>query len=198
MSAWVLMYDESTNSFYLFKRPEDSQEAPGAIDLLWGCMNTKDGVENWVINPWKYVQSRIKTKSWLDIESEDLKILWVQEFNERWFYNLVYLYKLNLEEVKKLNQDWKLARISNETIDEDKNQDNPWWSALTLALEYLQKIKSNITLYFFNLLKINHHLTYYKFLVHSLSNHYLYILNQSFYHNFYSFHLDNHLEVKQF
>jgi len=141
LSAWVLMYDEKTKSFYLFKRPNDSQEEPWSIDLLWGCMNTKDGVTDWTINPWKYVQSRIKTKSWLNIDSDELEIMWVQEFQERWFYNLVYLYKLNEDEVNTLNAEWRLARISNETIDEDKNQDNPWWSALTLALEYLEKNK---------------------------------------------------------
>jgi hypothetical protein len=137
------MYDESNNSFYLFKRPEDSQEAPGTVDLLWGCMNTRDWVDDWVVNPWKFVQWRIKAKSWLDIECWDLQILWVQEFKERGFFNLVYLYNLNKDEVDKLNKDWKLSNISNDTINQDKNQDNPWGSALTLALDYLEKNKKD-------------------------------------------------------
>lgn len=139
LSAWVVMYHEKTNSFYLFKRPENSQEAPWSIDLLWGCMNTRDWVVDWKVHPDFYVASKMKAKAWLDINPSDLKIMWVQEFSNRWFYNLVYLYNLSDEEVKILQDKWTLSQITDDTIEQDKQQDNPGWSALTLALEYLQK-----------------------------------------------------------
>lgn len=141
LSAWVVMYHKSTNTFYLFKRPKDSQEAPWEIDILWGCMNTKDWVMDWKVYPSLYVKSRMKTKAWIDINPQNLKFLWIQEFRNRWFYNIVYLYELSDEEKNILDNSNKLSKIAWEQIDIDKNQDNPWWAWLSLSLEYLEKNK---------------------------------------------------------
>lgn len=141
LSAWVIMYHRDTNSFYLFKRPENSQEAPGEIDLIWWCMNTRDWIKDEKICSELYVVSRMKTKAWLDVEAENLKFLWVQEFTNRWFYNLVYLYYLNDNDLALLKYKWNLSQITGDKIEEDKKQDNPGWAWLTLALEYLEKNK---------------------------------------------------------
>lgn len=139
LSAWAIMYHKPSGSFYLFKRPENSQEAAWQIDLLWWCMNTEKWLVNWEILPTHYVKSRMDVKAWININPDDLKFLWVQEFNKRWFYNIVYLYNLSDKEKSELEGKWNLKEITPGYIDRYKGEDNPWGAALNLALEYLQR-----------------------------------------------------------
>jgi hypothetical protein len=57
------MYHKKTDTFYLFKRPEDSQEAPGEVDILGGYLNTNDGAEGGAIYPERFVTSRMQKKA---------------------------------------------------------------------------------------------------------------------------------------
>lgn len=139
LSAWVVMYNKSEKTFYLFKRPDDSQEAPGEIDILGWCMNTRDWAIDWFINPQKYVSIKIKHKAWLDINEEELEFMWVQEFSARGFYNLVYIYFLNDNEVSILNNKSNLSKITKYTVEKYMKQDNPGGAWLTLAMEYIEK-----------------------------------------------------------
>jgi hypothetical protein len=134
-NGWVL-FDKEENAFYTFKRPETSQEGAWEIDSLWWCMNMKDWIDDeWNINPDLYVASRIKTKSCIDVDHENLNFLWLQLFRKRWFYCLVYLYFLEKWDKVKLKME-NLQKIPLGKIQSFMKEDNPGWAWLTLALSH--------------------------------------------------------------
>lgn len=97
-------------------------------------MNIKDWLDdNWKPNPSKFTAQRILHKTWININSEDFNLLWVQWFKKRWFFNVVYLWIVDwikADENKKSNY----SLISINEVWKYITQDNPGWSWLLLAL----------------------------------------------------------------
>lgn len=138
LSAGALIFHSESWSFYLYKRPDDSQEYPGEIDITGGCINTTDWLIDWKVDPKGFVAQRIERKCGISIDPQDLQFLWVQEFQKRGFYNLVYLYTLHHWEKEKLNMK-NLSELLIRDIMKYASQDNPGWSWLTLAMKYIDK-----------------------------------------------------------
>ena len=136
LSAWWVFYDPWKESFYLYKRPDDSQEAPGEVDLIGGCMNTTDGLnEDGEIDPTLYTASRLSSKWWIEVDPESLEFMWIQKFQKRGFQNLVYLCVLEKWEWDRLDSD-RVSEIPLSDVEKYLSQDNPGGSWLTLVLSH--------------------------------------------------------------
>ncbi len=136
LSAGGIFYDPGEKSFFVYKRPDDSQEAAGQIDILGGCMNTSDWInEEGKIDPAAYTASRLSTKGWIYIDPDTLEFMWVQKFKERGFYNLVYLAVLKSWDSRYLNLE-RVTQIHFSHVERYMKQDNPGWAGLSLVLSH--------------------------------------------------------------
>jgi hypothetical protein len=139
LSAWWIVFDEKSESFVLFKRPNDSQESPWEIDLIWWVMNMRDWLdEDWTPNPEKFTNQRIQHKTWIEVDN--FKVMWVQWFKERWFFNIVYLWFVNwIEGNEEKKNNYSLVHINE--VEKYIEQDNPWgsWLLLSLSNSYFEK-----------------------------------------------------------
>jgi len=136
LSAWWLIFDKQSESFILFKRPDNSQEAPWEIDLIGWCMNMKDWLdEDLNPNPAKFTSQRISHKTWINLNSNDYNLLWIQWFKKRGFYNIVYLWFIDwVEKDNEKKDNYSLIHISE--VEKYIKQDNPGWAWLLLSLSH--------------------------------------------------------------
>ncbi|NDK09866.1 hypothetical protein GW846_03745 [Candidatus Gracilibacteria bacterium] len=136
LSAGGIFYDPEKESFYLYKRPDNSQEAAGQIDIIGGCMNTKDGItEEGKIDPAFYTASRLSSKGGIDITPDTLQFMGVQKFQKRGFQNLVYLAVLEPGISEQLNFK-NVSEIPLSQVEQYMSQDNPGGAGLSIILSH--------------------------------------------------------------
>ncbi|MDD5213797.1 MAG: hypothetical protein PHG82_05215 [Candidatus Gracilibacteria bacterium] len=125
LSAGVLLYSRKTGKFYGYKRPDDSQEDSGKIDVIGGYFNPKVSKDNnGLPDPKEHVISRLKSKIGLIPKDGSLNFIGFQEFSDRHFYNLLYIYFLDENELEKIDKnklnelnDINNSEVSNNAIE---------------------------------------------------------------------------------